>query len=527
MNSSGQVVFMAANGEGASVIYQGKVGSLKKLVRNNKLSSQSPFTSLESHCSINDLGDIAFSGSTNSGEGSAIVKFTQSSQTFTTIAEGSYNGNGSTPDLRRVSNPSINNAGQVVFKAQDMNLVNHAVEASGSSLSYLVDHLAVGNIYNPLVRVQSPTLDVVRYVAPAVPFAGIHKGDGVNTTSIAVSPTTLYEYVDDGFSISNPGAVSFIANPVGPVEQAVYVSWGGSGQNSQDPNPMKIADTNGAFESFDQTAVSLAGVAFRAKLDVSEAPGVFLGDETFNTIWEVEKVLAAGDTISGHPLSVSNVNISPTAINDQGQIAMRVSFGPSSGSADSMKAQIIRADPFTLKSVYETGMAMAAIKTDQSSSISQMIEFLPGNETLAFDYAFPADTGNLVVSLGGQVLAELDANNGVADDLTRFETEVDLAALYPDGTSAALLEFQLYSNDATAGLYLDNIGFASLANGDFSTGDLSAWQSSFAAGDGVGVAVNPYITTAAVPEPTSAALLLAVGCFGLLRFGRGRAAKTT
>ena len=165
-------------------------------------------------------------------------------------------------------------------------------------------------------------------------------------------------------------------------------------------------------------------------------------------------------------------------------------------------------------------MAIAAIKTDGDASMFQLVEFSPGNESLAFDFAFPAETGNLVVSLGGQVLVELNALDGVADDLTRFETEVDLAALFPEGTAEALLEFQLYSNDATAGLYLDNIDFASLENGNFASGDLSAWQSSFASGDGVGVAVNPYGPSPAVPEP--AALLLALLGLALLPRRRRR-----
>ena len=258
-------------------------------------------------------------------------------------------------------------------------------------------------------------------------------------------------------------------------------------------------------------------MAFRAQLDLTEAPGIYLAQETFPTLWNTEKILAEGDTISGYPSSVSNVHISPTAFNDQGQIAIRVSLGETYAAA---QALIIRADPFTLQSVYEAEMAIAAIKTDGDASMFQLVEFSPGNESLAFDFAFPADTGNLVVSLGGQVLVELDALDGVADGLTHFETEVDLAALFPEGTAEALLEFQLYSNDATAGLYLDNIHFASLENGDFATGDLYAWQSSFIEGDGVGVAVNPYGPSPAVPEP--AAILLALLGLALLPRRRRR-----
>ena len=518
MNSSGQVVFMASSGEGDAVIYRGGVGSLETIVRNNKHDPQSPFLHLEGHCSINDWGDVAFSGTTNSGTGSAVVKFSQSSQVLITIAEGSYNGNGTSPDIRLVRHPSINNAGQVAFKLEDMQSYKHAVVGSGGGLTFLHNLDDTSDPFNPLIRVQSPALDVVQYVAPGLGLAGLWKDNGINVTSIATSPSALYEDIKGGISISNPGAVSYIANPAGAVDEAVYLSWGGSGPYSQDPHPMKVADTDGSFGSFDQTAASLGGVVFRAQLDLTEAPGIYLAQETFPTLWNTEKILAEGDTISGYQSSASNVHISPTAFNDQGQIAIRVSLGDPFEEAT--QALIIRADPFTLQSVYEASMAIAAIKTDGDASMSQRVEFSPGNESFAFDFAFPAETGNLVVSLGGQVLVELDALDGVADGLTRFEAEVDLAALFPDGTAEALLEFQLYSNDATAGLYLDNIDFASLENGNFASGDLSAWQSSFASGDGVGVAVNPYGPSPAVPEP--AALLLALLGLALLPRRRRR-----
>jgi MYXO-CTERM domain-containing protein len=256
------------------------------------------------------------------------------------------------------------------------------------------------------------------------------------------------------------------------------------------------------------TAISNAGVAFDAERDLGMGGGVFTGPHALN-----DKVLAEGDVIPGNPSPVTDISLGRQSMNDQGQIALYVRF-------ENGVRKIVRADPFTLQSVYEAGMAIAAIKTEGDASMSQMVEFAAGNESLAFDFGFPAETGNLVVSLGGHVLVELDALDGVADGLTRFEAEVDLAALFPDGTAEALLQFQLYSNDATAGLYLDNIDFASLVNGDFASGDLSAWQSSFAAGDGVGVAVNPYGPSAAVPEP--ATILLALLGLALLPRRRRR-----
>ena len=508
INAAGHVVFTAAGGDAQhefkQVVFRGGVGSgLDEIVN----TTQSALSYIGPECTINDLGDVAFWGKTNqspTGADTTVVRYRESTQNFTTIASGAWTGNSQNATFKNVKGASINNAGAVAFKATPFNDtgLHHIVAGTGGSNWTYVDVDVPTNQNSgyryPLMRVDSPTLDVLRYRYTAgYPFATYVKGGSLNPVTIAASPSSQFEWVPQFGSIRNTGGVSFVADPVGPTEWGVYVGAGGA--------PMLHADTNGEFEYFGQTAASSAGVAFYAKKDLG-GWGVYTGPNALQ-----DKVLAQGDSIPGHPTAVSSIDLYPTAMNDRGQIAMRVLFEDST-------QKIIRADPFILHNVSEWWMAIAAIKTDGDASMSQMVEFAPGNESLAFDFAFPADTGNLVVSLGGNVLAEIGPTDGVSDDLTRFETEVDLAALFPEGTAEALLEFQLYSNDATAGLYLDNIHFASLENGDFATGDLYAWQSSFIEGDGVGVAVNPYGPSPAVPEP--ATLLLAL--FGLALVPRKR-----
>jgi hypothetical protein len=508
INAAGQVVFTAAGGDAQhefkQVVFRGGVGSgLDEIVN----TTQSTLSYIGPECTINDLGDVAFWGETSqssNGADTTVVRYRESTQNFTTIASGAWTGNSQNATFKNVKGASINNAGAVAFAATPFNDtgLHHIVAGTGGSNWTYVDvdiptNQNTGYRY-PLMRVESPTLDVLRYKA-VYPFATYVKGGSLNPVTIALSPSSQFEWVPQFGSIRNTGGVSFVADPVGPTQWGVYVGAGGA--------PMLHADTNGEFEYFGQTAASSAGVAFYAKKDLG-GWGVYTGPSSIQ-----DKVLAEGESILGHPTTVSSIDLYPTAMNDKGQIAMRVLFEDST-------QKIIRADPFFLQNISEAWMAMAAIKTEGDASMFQLVEFAPGNESLAFDFAFPAETGNLVVSLGGQVLVELNALDGVADDLTRFETEVDLAALFPEGTSQALLEFQLYSNDATAGLYLDNILFASLENGDFATGDLSAWQSSFIEGDGVGVAVNPYGPSPAVPEP--ATLLLALVGLTLLPRRRRR-----
>ena len=525
MNASGQVAFLATGGSAYDLanfwqdIFKGGVGSLQKPVSANGLK---PHFLLDP--SINDLADLgyaAWEADSESAYGlsgvSRIVRYKESTKSNIIIAEGDLTDNSAT--FRAVRGGSINNAGTVAFQAtphSNSHEEDYVMAGTGGNTVVVdvVGHLETFPFFSapppnpyfyppdirafPLISVDSPNLDVLRI---DVDTGTIKVGGSLNWTVVAQDGSSEFVQTNKYTkSISNTAAVSFVANPVGPIDEGVYVAAGGA--------PMLVADTSGEFDDFGSTSVSAAGVAFKAKKDLGDW-GLYTGPNPLS-----DKVLTAGDTILGHPSPVDIISINPTAMNDKGQIAMRVLFEDST-------QKIVRADPFTLQTVGEAWMAMAAIKTEGDASMFQLVEFAPGNESLAFDFAFPAETGNLVVSLGGQVLVELDALAGVADDLTRFETEVDLAALFPEGTSQALLEFQLYSNDATAGLYLDNIHFASLENGDFASGDLSAWQSSFAAGDGVGVAVNPYGPSPAVPEPATLLLVL----FGLALLPRRRRGK--
>jgi len=228
-----------------------------------------------------------------------------------------------------------------------------------------------------------------------------------------------------------------------------------------------------------------------------------------------------GDTIPGYPSTVESVQIGRQAINDNGQIAMLVHF------ADGTE-RILRADPFILAFIKETFYATGNIffpgaielGADASCSMSQAISIPGGTEDLSFDYFFPATTGQLTVTLEGEILAQIAAPDVLADGLTTFQMPVDISGLFSGPLDAALLEFSLSGGRDPAGLILDNILFSTLENGDFGTGDLTGWQISFTDGGSVGVGVDPFSSTAVVPEP--AAILLALLGLALLPRRRRR-----
>ena len=187
--------------------------------------------------------------------------------------------------------------------------------------------------------------------------------------------------------------------------------------------------------------------------------------------------------------------------------------------------RILRADPFDLQQLYETANTVTVFKAEGTSSlsqpISQQMSGSNGGEDLSFDYYFPGSTGQLAVTLGGELLAQIDAPAVLANGFTTFQMPVDIGQLFPDPVDQLLLQFSLSGVGETGILFLDNIEFGSLVNGDFGTGNLAGWESTFFNDDSVGVAINPfYNAAAAVPEP--AAILLALVGLALLPRRRRR-----
>jgi hypothetical protein len=498
INASGQLVFYQSSDES---IYKADLVTHEKIVTTKLYSPSSPFVSLGASPRINDLGDVGFVASRHNGH-SEVVRYTAATQGLTTIAEGdAFDSNATYAD---VSGSSINNAGAVAFRGVAHNAHQEVRVGIGGNPVYIDGSSASEIKYfeEPVLQTAGTTLQLTWSYADGFPPNGtsyIKKGNTLNHTTIAQSGG-FFELLETP-SISNAGDVAYKKKNYSTNNEAIFVGNGGV--------PNMVADTSGEFSWFyARPAISNAGVAFKAEFD-SSGHGIFTGPNPLS-----DKVLATGDTIPDWASTVEDVALSQEGMNDSGQIAMWVRFEDGTNC-------VYRADPYILPQVFEKGIAIATLKAEQSASMSQRVSMPSGDETLSFDYHFPTTTGQLTVTLEGEVLAQFDAPDVLTDGFTTFETLVDIGALFPDPVEELLLEFSLTGTSDIAGLMLDDIGFRGLENGDFATGNLAGWESTFAEGDGVGVAVNPFYRPApAVPEP-SAILLALVGLL-LLPRRRGR-----
>ena len=496
INALGQVSFWelddVADWGGPQAIYKGSVGSLEKIADNT-----GSVTRLGTYPTINDLGDVGFSANLGPDR-TSIFRYTAATQGITTIASADRNDSNSL--FSSVDSAAINNGGMVAFKGVLASTDERFIAlGSGAAPVYMIDVLPPQWEYrNPVISGDTVAWRAGIGEGPSS-LSVIKKGTIVNQITIAAGSMVALTFLEvgNGVSISSTGNVAFNATTTGGSEGIYY---GNGGQ------PIQVADTNAEFFWFYQvTSISEAGVAFYGVLDYA-GRGIFTGPNVLT-----DKVLVDGDTVPGLPLgaatTVQTVTIFTNAMNDYGQIAMRVKFTDGT-------SRIIRADPFVLPQIHEWWLSVAVMKADQSSAMSQMVAMPGGVEFLSFDYAFPTTDGQLVVTLAGEELARIDAPAELADGFTTFQIPVDVNRLFPGNPEQLLLEFSLVAARDTTGLFLDNIEFSTLANGDFATGDLAGWRAMSPGGDDVGVAIDPFYT--AVPEPATMSLL-ALGALALMR----------
>jgi hypothetical protein len=492
INVSGRVAFRADfpkfSDPDVRTIMRGRVGSVEILAANND-----PIRVFIGDPSINDSDDVAFVLIENSLKYS-ILRFTSATNSVTTIAES-----GATFDS--LDGVSLNNAGSVAFWGTSADDSQELIAAANGASTVFVDaapSAAIRNLKLPVINRAGPAFEVAYAVVGPGPAAVI-KGNSLTKTTIAeVGPT--FSTVEEIVSISDAGVVGFVATPVGGLS-TVYTGTGGS--------PAFVANTSAEYDSFDAVAVSNAGVAFLAKLDLSGVRGVFTGPHVID-----DKVLREGDSIPGYPSTVKSVELGPEAMNDNGQIALHVGFEDGTN-------RILRADPIgDLHLVHESDRAVAALKTDTFSSISQALSTPQGDELLEFDYFFATTGGELTVSLEDEVLARIPARDQLADGFAHIKIPVDVHALFPVPPDELLLKFTLAGTGETSGMLIDNVRFGDIENGDFGRGSLFGWQSEYGDDGGVGVAVSPF----AVAEPVGMLMALIAAAAAPLCQARRRSA---
>jgi hypothetical protein len=161
----------------------------------------------------------------------------------------------------------------------------------------------------------------------------------------------------------------------------------------------------------------------------------------------------------------------------------------------------------------------AELTTGSPTTLSQNVSTPSTLFTLTFDYLFETTTGVLDVTINGQLIGSLSAPGTLAGVFQQASFVVSDFLL--SGLPNALLEFTL---DGPTGskLLLDNIAGLALINGDFQTGNLTGWQSTFSGNGSVGVAT---LAPNAVPIP--AALPLFAAGLGAMGFMGWRSKRNT
>ena len=293
LNASGCVAFRAALDDGRNGVFRANGTTVTTIT-----TSAETFASYSDPV-INQAGTVVFWAQ----DGPALTQkiMTGSGGPLVTIAD-------TTGQFREVyGNPSINAAGTVAF--------NGILRAGGSSI--FVSNSAVTTPTGILAS--TSTINDAGTMA----FQGYLNGhyligasNGGPTTIIAVDSGPLKVFGRKP-AINNSGTVAFVAG-IGDIDAGAYGIYSGNGGALT-----TIADLAGPFSYFDlfygEPSINGTGtVAFFAGLDAG-GYGVFTGDGV-----TTNEIIGLGDMLFGSP--ITGFGISPTALNDSGQLAFYYSL---------------------------------------------------------------------------------------------------------------------------------------------------------------------------------------------------------
>ena len=297
LNSTGTVAFYAALDNGRYGIFSGN-GTATTTIELNPQQRAG-----YGHPTINEAGSVAFYELQGNVNSELIRIVSGNGGPLTTIADTA----GQFRDFAGQYSVSINASGFVAFWAsQDSGPAGIFAGNGGVTTPVLINSASL-----------SANSGIAMNDAGTVAFrnsigTGIFTISGGLVTTIVDSSGPL-NYFGSAPSLNEVGTVAFVAG-VGGIDGGSYGIYSGNG------GPLTtIADVSGPFSafpsfSFGNPPINDSGtVAFIAGLDAGGA-GIFTGDGT-----ATNEVIGIGDTLFGS--TVATFNISPTSLNDSGQVA--------------------------------------------------------------------------------------------------------------------------------------------------------------------------------------------------------------
>ena len=279
--------------------------------------------------------------------------------------------------------------------------------------------------------------------------------------------------------------------------------------------PTTVVDTSGPFREVSFPSINIGGtVAYLASFDVGGGKGIFRGPNPIT-----DKIIAVGDVIGIRGGAVRTVvditGFGNDGLSKNGQVAFTVTDQLGTDYLIyGRRGLIVDFDPDLLNVQLTTA-------TDNTLDMMQDFTLLSFSPTeLTFDYRI-LTPGALLVAYINDIEVGRVLTRGTAP-MEEFETKVipinPLALFGEFLPEHLLLKLELEGGPGMT-IQLDNISFADIVNGDFTTGDLTGWQ--FDGGAGAAMVTNG-LNPIFVPEPATAALGL-LSLFALsLALGRRR-----
>ena len=338
LNGSGTVAFVARfDGSGAGV-FTGNGGALATITSVTTVPFGNPFNIP----SINQAGMVAFNdgGGVFTGDGGPLTLIADIAGQFRHFG-GQYS-------------TSVNSAGTVAFTASQDSGGGGYFASTGGVVTPIFLNTPTLHPDSSFALNDAGTVAFRAYFGQTGATTGIvtHK-DGLITT--IVDSTGPLNYFGSAPSLNAAGTVAFAAG-IGGQDGGVFGIYRGNGGALT-----TIADISGPFSYLgdffvNQPSVNAAGnVAFVAGLDAGGG-GLFIGDGTATS-----EVIGVGDALFGS--TVTGFAISPTSLNDSGQVAF--AYGLANGTTGIAIANPVPEPSSSLLLALSLGLSLARRTTRQ------------------------------------------------------------------------------------------------------------------------------------------------------------------
>jgi hypothetical protein len=502
INDSGRVAVAVELDAGGQQVRQYSGANNSTIIADTTDFSDFPF--LEVSINNNDL--VVFEG-TLSGESGL---FASNLGVITTLVDGSgsFNVDATAIDSVFSSQWDVSDNGEVVFEAFTLS----------DRIGIFGRHAAGGGVFR---RTTDADPNEFRFWSPAVNGQGdfavllsFLDSDGllhIDRQQIISNFGTIMDTNDVSFrntlevngiglngfgfphliDMNNAGTVAFRAT-LENGDVGIFTSASGG-------PPTTVVDTSGPFSEVSFPSINRSGTtAFLATFDVGGGKGIFRGPNPIT-----DKIIAIGDVFT------TNIGLTRTVTDITG-------FGNDSHSSlgkvaftivDQFGTQhLVSGQPGLLIDIDVDNLLQLTTATDNTHTMMQDFTLLSFSPTeLTFDYRILTPGAEIVAYINdievGRVLRRS------TQPMEEFDTQIipiNPLALFGEFLPALLtLKLEISDGPGTT-VQLDNIVFADIVNGDFSTGDLTGWQ--FGDGNGAALVVGRGLEPVFVPEPATVVL---------------------